>query len=286
MDLSIVITSYNTSDYLAKCLSSIFASTDIEDFEVFVVDNDSKDDSVEMVARDFPKVHLIANDANLGFAKANNRALSETQGRYVLLLNPDTELRPTTLAEMVSVMDARPDVGLAGLKLLRQDGEMDVACRRGFPTPFNSLTKFLRLDRIFPKSRIFGGYNLSYKDPDGDYEVDSIVGAFMFLRREVLHEVGLLDENYFMFGEDIDWCYRIKRSDWKVLYLGSKEILHVKGASVSQNQRAMNSHFHQAMYIFHKTHLVQKYPFFINWLVSLGIAIRWAFRSLALRFRR
>ncbi len=285
MDLSIIIASFNTRDFLRDCLDSIFASEGVGSFEIFVVDNNSSDGSPELVRELFPAVELLTNSANVGFAKANNRALKLSSGRYILLLNPDTRLETTTLAEVVGVMDERPEVGMTGLKLVRQDGSMDLACRRGFPTPTNAVAKFARLDKIFPNSRIAGDYNQTHRDPDSDYEVDAIVGAFMFFRREVLEQVGLLDERFFMYGEDLDWCWRIRKSEWKVLYLGSKEILHVKGASTSQNQRLMNGHFHRSMYMFHKKHLVSRYPFFVNWVVQAGIGTRWAAKALFLRLR-
>ena len=286
MDVSIVITSFNTRQLLGECLESINGSEGIGSYEIFVVDNSSSDGTADFVYQEFPQVQLIVNDENLGFAKANNRALSRTRGRYILLLNPDTKIRKRTLADMVELMEKRPEVGLAGIKLVREDGAIDKACRRGFPTPWTSFCRIVHLDKLFPNSSLFGGYNLTWQDPDGEYEVDAIVGAFMFFRRQVFEEVGLLDESFFMFGEDLDWCYRVKISDWKVLYVGSQEVLHVKGASTRQNPRAMNSHFHRAMLIFHKKHLEHRYPFFVNWLVSLGIGIRWLIKSTLLLFKR
>ncbi|MEZ6194270.1 MAG: glycosyltransferase family 2 protein [Planctomycetota bacterium] len=285
-DISIVIASYNTRDLLLQCLASIEASEGAGEVEVFVVDNDSRDGTVDALREHFPDVRLVLNPRNLGFAAANNRALRLCGGRYVLLLNPDTKLDPGTLREVRAVMDARPDVGMAGIKLVRQDGSLDRACRRGFPTLMNSAARFLGLDRVFPRSRLFGGYNLTWRDPDGDYEVDSIVGAFMFLRREVVEEVGLLDESFFMYGEDLDWCWRVRASRWKVLYLGSQEALHIKGASTRRNPAEMNRHFHEAMAIFHRKHLEDRYPFFVNWAVQAGIAARWGAKALALKVRK
>lgn len=285
MDVSVVIASYNTRDLLRNCLRSLYASEGLGGFEVLVVDNNSKDGSAAMVRDQYPRAVVLSNEANLGFAKANNRALKTARGRYVLLLNPDTEVRPGTLAEMRDLMDARPDVGVAGVKLIRQDGRMDEACRRGFPTPAGAAAKFLRLHRLFPKSRFFGSYNQTYRDPNGEYEVDSIVGAFMFVRRTALEDVGLLDEAFFMFGEDLDWCYRIKSKRWKVLYVGSKDVLHVKGASTRREPARMNRHFHEAMLIFYKKHLDRHYPFFISWIVMLGIRLRWALHALRISWR-
>jgi GT2 family glycosyltransferase len=285
MDISIIIASFNTRDYLRECLRSVEASRGAGDVEVFVVDNNSQDGSAAMARREFPRTTVLSNPQNLGFAKANNRALALSTGRYVLLLNPDTRVHPTTLADMLALMDARPDVGVAGAKLMRQDGRMDEACRRGFPTPANAVAKFLKLHRVFPRSRMLGAYNQTFRDPDGDYEVDSIVGAFMFLRREVLRDVGFLDEDFFMFGEDLDWCYRIKSKNWKVLYVGSQEVLHVKGASTRQVPRAMNGHFHRAMLIFYKKHLDRHYPFFVSWIVGAGIRLRWGFHAVRISVR-
>jgi GT2 family glycosyltransferase len=285
MDISIIIASYNTRDLLAVCLRSIFESQEPGEIEVFVVDNNSADGSADLVRRDFPAVRLLTNEKNLGFAKANNRALELARGRYLLLLNPDTVVAPHILREMRDLMDARADVGVAGVKLIRQDGRMDEACRRGFPTPLGALAKFTGLHRIFPKFRSIGSYNITYRDPNGEYEVDSIVGAFMFLRRAVLDEVGPLDESFFMFGEDLDWCYRIKQRNWKVLYVGSKEVMHVKGASTRQAPKDMNAHFHRAMMIFYKKHLDQHYPFFVNWVIMAGIRLRWAAKAVLLHRR-
>ena len=161
---------------------------------------------------------------------------------------------------------------------------MDMACRRGFPTPARALFRALMLDRLSP--RLFGGYNVLTRDPRGDYEVDAIVGAFMFFRREMVEEVGFLDESFFMFGEDLDWCYRVKRANQKVMYLGSKEVLHVKGASVRQEQAKMNYHFHRSMLVFYRKHIDHHYPFFVGWFLSVGVGLRWVCKALLLPFRR
>ena len=282
--LSVIIASYNTRDLLCTCLESVFASTLEGKLEVFVVDNNSSDGTPEMVRREFPEAQVLVNDSNFGFAKANNQALRRSTGRFVLLLNPDTKVPDSIFDEMCVFMDAHDEVGLAGVRLVRQDGSMDMACRRGFPTPARALFRALMLDRLSP--RLFGGYNVLTRDPKGDYEVDAIVGAFMFFRRGMVEEVGFLDESFFMFGEDLDWCYRVKRANQKVMYLGSKEVLHVKGASVRQEQAKMNYHFHRSMLVFYRKHIDHHYPFFVGWLLSVGVGLRWVCKALLLPFRR
>ncbi len=277
--LSILIASRNTRDLLRGCLASIRTAGAGTVAEVIVVDNGSTDGSPEMVASAFPEVELVRNSRNVGFAGANNRALAMATGRHILLLNSDTVLLPDTLEPMVHYLDAHPDVGVVGCRLERPDGELDRACKRSLPTPGNSLFRFLGLDRLFPKSRVFGNYNLTWLEPGGTFEVDAVVGAFMMVRREVVDGVGGLDERFFMFGEDLDWCLRIRNARWKVVYFGERRAIHVKGASAALEPVRMNWHFHRSMVLFHRKHLVNRYPFFVNWLVYLGIGCRFVARS-------
>lgn len=278
-DLSVVVASYNVAPLLRACLESLETAFGVLDAEVFVVDNDSTDGSPEMVAAEFPQVRLIRNEINEGFARANNRALTLTSGRYVLLLNPDTAIPPKTLEPMVAFLDENQDVGVVGPRVVRPDGRLDEACRRGFPTPLTALARFLQLDKVFPKSRTLGRYRQTYQDPSDRYEVDSVVGAFMIVRRTALEDVGGLDEDFFMFGEDLDWCWRIKSKDWRIYYLGDLEVIHHKGASCTTAPHRMNWHFHRSMVLFHKKHLDVRYPFFVNWLVYCGVGVRYAVKS-------
>ena len=279
-ELSVVVASYNAAPLLAQCLQSLPAGYGELPTEVIVVDNCSVDGSPEMVTERFPWVRLLKNDRNLGFARANNRALQTARGRYLLLLNPDTIVPKDTLGPIVEFLEKRPDVGIVGCRLERPDGVLDEACKRGFPTPWNAVSRFLMLDRFFPKSRLLGSYRQTWQDPAGCYEVDSVVGAFMLLRREIFEEIGGLDEDYFMFGEDLDWCFRVKRSRWKVFYLGDRRVIHHKGGSTRRHPQSMNFHFHRSMVLFHKKHLQHHYPFFINWLVLSGIGARYLLRSM------
>jgi N-acetylglucosaminyl-diphospho-decaprenol L-rhamnosyltransferase len=272
VDIGIVIVNFNTRALLERCLASVYASRDHRDcpsLRIVVVDNDSRDGSAEMVAAAFPNVELIHNRANVGYPSANNQGLAllgygdghlpEEAPRYALLLNADTEVPPDVFAKVVRYADANPDVGVLGPKLIRPDGTLDLACRRSFPTPEVSAYRMLGLSRLFPRSRRFGRYNLTYLDPDATTDVDSVVGAFMMVRREAVADVGLLDEAFFMYGEDLDWAFRIKAAGWRVVYYPLVTVLHVKRASSRQSPRAQIE-FWRSMEIFYRKHYADATP--------------------------
>jgi N-acetylglucosaminyl-diphospho-decaprenol L-rhamnosyltransferase len=276
-DLAIVIVSYNVRDLLRDCLASIFASHLDVPYAVHVVDNCSTDGSAAMVRAEFPSVHVIEQPSNSGYATGNNAGLRAggfaggVVPRYALLLNGDTLLGPDDLAQMLAFMGAHPDAGAAGPKLVRQDGSLDKACRRSFPSPENALYRQLGLSRLFPRHPRFGRYNLEHLDPDQLTEVDSLVGAFMLIRGPVLDAIGLLDERFFMYGEDIDLCYRIKERGWKIYYNPAVTVLHYKGASSRQRSTASIVHFYRSMALFHDKHYRRRTFFLLNWLIYLGI---------------
>ncbi|HET90945.1 MAG TPA: glycosyltransferase family 2 protein [Chloroflexi bacterium] len=282
LDLGIVITSYNTRDLLRICLHSVYASHDIA-LDVCVVDNASSDGSAEMVATEFPQVHLIANEENVGYPRANNQGLrafgfdrpsaDRDVPRFALLLNPDTELPPDGLAQMLVFMDEYPAAGVAGPKLVMLDGSLDLACRRSFPSPEVSLYRLLKLSQLFPHSRRFGRYNLTYLDPDQVAEVDSVVGAFMLVRAEAIAQVGLLDEQFFMYGEDLDWAYRIKAAGWRVYYNPAVTVLHVKRAASRHSLRAQVE-FYRAMDIFYRKHYAAQTPRWLHVLIVSALSLR------------
>ena len=275
LDLSVVIVNYNTRDLLRDCLRSALESRDSILFEVAVVDNASTDGSTDMVRSEFPQVRLIASAVNGGYAYANNLGLKAAQqARYYLLLNPDTILPPSALADMVAYMDSRPDAGISGPRLVLADGSLDLACRRGFPSPAVSLYRLSGLSRLFPKSRRFGRYNMTYLDPDEEAEVDSVVGAFMMVRAEAMAQVGLLDETFFMYGEDLDWAFRIKQAGWKVYYNPAVTVLHYKRAASRHSKRAQYE-FQRAMLVFYKKH----YAATTNRLLHFGILCALALRG-------
>lgn len=287
VDLSIIIVSYNVAPLLRECLHSLFANEGVS-FEVCVVDNYSQDDSVAMVRREFPRVSLIESPQNGGYAYANNLGLlhlglarietqdlaQSSQSPYILLLNPDTVLPPHALREMLDFMEAHPEAGVAGPKLVRPDGSLDLACRRSFPTPEVSLYRMLGLSRLFPTSRRFGRYNLTFLDADLVSEVDSVVGAFMMLRREAIRDVGLLDESFFLYGEDLDWAFRIKEKGWKVLYNPGVVILHHKGESSRRNRYRATLEFYRAMLVFYHKHYARQTSLPLRWLIVAAIYLR------------
>ena len=283
-DLGIVIVNWNTQTLLQNALRTVLASAGLH-FEVVVVDNASTDGSADMVRTEFPQVTLIVNAENEGFSKANNiglRQMGFAKGknnpdtpRYALLLNSDTEVPPTALAEMVAYLDRadRQDVGCAGCKLIMGNGELDIACRRSFPTPEVSFYRMTGLAKLFPQSPRFGQYNMTYLADDIETEVDSVVGAFMMLRREVIAEVGLLDEDYWMYGEDLDWAYRIKQAGWKIMYNPAVHILHLKRASSKKSARAQTA-FYQAMLKFYQDHYQATTPIWLHGMVMGGLLVK------------
>ncbi len=294
-DLAIVVVNFNTSRMLRDCLESIFAShvgdatnaaAETLKISVCVVDNASPDDSVAMVERTFPQVHLIANADNAGYPQANNQGLryfgfdescrlavpSEALPRFALLLNPDTVLPPDALAQMIGFLETHPSAGVAGPKLVRLDGTLDKACRRSFPTPESSLWHMLRFDRLFPKSRRFGRYDLTYLDPDQVARVDAIVGAFMLVRREAILQAGLLDETFWMYGEDLDWAKRITDAGWEVWYNPQVTVLHIKEAASKHSYRA-RVEFYRALTVFYEKHYRSTTPFWMDWLIRCAIGV-------------
>ncbi|MDI9639606.1 glycosyltransferase family 2 protein [Geitlerinema splendidum] len=283
-DLGIVILNWNTRDLLRKCLQTVFASEGAFSYQVIVVDNASTDGSADMVRAEFPQAMLIVNTENIGYPAGNNvglRALgyggkgqvAPDAPRYALLLNPDTEVPPTALQDMIRFMDSRPEVGIAGPKLVLPDGSLDKACKRGFPTPMVSLYHFSGLARLFPNSPRFARYNMTYIHPDQEAEVDSVVGAYMQIRREAIDAVGLLDETFFMYAEDLDWAYRIKGAGWAVIYHPQVVVRHVKRAASRQSRKAQFE-FWRAMLLFYRKHYRQTTPLWLHSLIIAGLLLK------------
>ena len=287
-DLVIVIVNYNTREDLARCLETIPEASTGLICQTIVVDNASSDGSAEMARTRYPWATVIEADHNGGYAYANNIGLraavfreGEDQPRYALLLNPDTLLPPAALTQMVRLMDSHPDVGVSGPKLVRQDGSLDKACRRSFPTPAVSFFRIVGLSKLFPKSRVFGRYNLTFLDENEQAEVDAVVGAFMLMRGEALAQAGLLDEAFFMYGEDIDLCYRIKQHGWRIMYYPQVTVVHVKGASSRKASDRAIAAFYDAMRIFHNKHYRAQTPAPFNWAIDGGVALlKWTALTL------
>ncbi len=274
-DLSIIIVSYNTQKLLKQCLESLSGNKP----EVIVVDNGSTDGTVENLKSQISNVRLIENKQNLGFAKGNNIGIKKTQGKYILLLNSDTVVEGNTINEMLGFMEDNPKVGAATCRVELPNGKLDPACHRGFPTPWASLTYFLGLERLFPKSKIFGQYHLGFLPMDKPHEIDSPSGAFYLVRREVIDKVGMLDEDYFMYGEDLDWSYRIKQAGWKIMYYPDVKIIHYKKQSGRagediKTRKETDRYFYETMKTFYRKHYACKYPAIIDNLIMLAIEAR------------
>lgn len=274
MDVSIVIVNFNTKQLTLDAIHSVFQSKTGYPYEILLVDNNSSDGSMEAFKREFPTLTMIENRENVGFARANNQAIKMAKGRYILLLNSDTIVYEETLQVMLDFMEEQPKVGASGCKVVLPDGSLDKACRRSFPTPQASLYHFLGLTKLFPDNSRFNQYQLGHLDPDKDYPVDCLVGAFMLLRRDVIEQVGLLDEKFFMYGEDIDWCYRIKEAGWDIHYYPYTSIIHYKGASSRRKPFKIIYEFHRAMILFHRKHFAKKYSFIVNGLVYVGVSLK------------
>jgi N-acetylglucosaminyl-diphospho-decaprenol L-rhamnosyltransferase len=270
VDLSVIILNYNTCAHLRVCLDTVLADH-LPNCEVLVVDNASSDGSAEMVATEFPTVQLIRSPRNGGFAYGNNQALRLARGDAVLLLNPDTLMPSGGIQKLVGVLQGHPEAGIVGPKLLRPDGSMHLACRRSFPTPGVAFYRISGLSRVFPKSRRFGRYNLTYVDPDQPIEVDSVCGACLLVRRSVIERIGLLDERFFMYGEDLDWCLRARQAGWTVRYEPSVVVQHQHGAASRARALRTNFYFFRAMDLFYLKHYVQRYHPLLSGVVRTSI---------------
>ncbi|AEH46352.1 glycosyltransferase family 2 protein [Parageobacillus thermoglucosidasius] len=286
MDVSIIIVNYNTPKLTAETIDSILSSQTKYSYEIIVIDNHSSDHSVQLIKERFPEVKLIVNEENVGFAKANNQGINLSKGRYILLLNSDTIVKEDTIEKMIEFMDKNRRIGASGCKVLLPNGKLDRACHRGFPTPMASFYYLVGLSKLFPKSPRFNQYHLGYMNLDEPHPIDCLVGAFMLVRREVIEQVGLLDEDFFMYGEDIDWCYRIKQAGWEIYYCPFTSIIHYKGASSKKKPFKIVYEFHRAMFLFHKKHYSEKYSFVINSLVYIGIATKFMLSTVVNTFRK
>jgi GT2 family glycosyltransferase len=283
----VVIVSYNTRALLRECLLSLRAQEGVEGLEVWVVDDASSDGSSEMVRAEFAEARLIALPTNVFYVRANNAALREMLAqakppRHYLLLNADTRLPPTALRHLLGVLEAYPSIGAIGPRLALPSGEIDWACRRGFPTPTASLFHLSGLSRLFPRSRRFGRYRLTFLDERALADVDSLVGAFMLVRGEALEQVGLLDEAFWMYGEDLDLARRIRAAGWRVVYDGRIDVLHHKRASTAQSPK-VRLHFYHAMQVFFRKHYADVTPPLWRLLVECAVGLLWALAAIRLR---
>ncbi len=296
LDLSIVIVTYNSEDLIVDCIDSIYKTCKKNTFEVVIVDNSPNDktmDVVEKVRSKYKNLQFIKTGDNLGFSKANNVGIKKTSGEYLLFLNPDMKVYEKTLDGMMDFMRKTPDAGAATCLVGLINGDPDDASHRGFPTPWRSLSYFSGLSKIFPKSKLFAGYNLTYLDLSKIHEIDALAGSFMIVPRSLGEKLKWWDEDFFFYGEDIDFCYRIKNLGYKIYFVPEFKALHYKGVSsgikkVSQGitkasketKINITNHRFNAMKIFYRKHYINKYPRILTGLIFLGINFKWKMAQL------
>lgn len=280
MDLSVIIVNWNTRDLLCQCLDSLSQKVKGIDTEIFVVDNGSTDGSVAAVREKFPGVKLIENPVNLGFAKANNQAFSVSKGRYLLLLNPDTQVKDEAIEGMLSFMDVHPEAGLVGAQLLNADGSKQNSIAN-FPSLATELLNKSLLRRLFPEK--FPGKETEYPGP---IEVDSVIGACMLVRREAVEQVGLLDEKFFLFLEETDWCYRMKKAGWKIYHIPQAEILHFQGKSAEAEKGKARIEYYRSRYHYFRKNRgrLQQVLLMIGLIARLWIELIFMFIACTLTF--
>jgi len=269
MILSIIIVNWNTRDYLRRCLASIEADPE---HEVIVIDNASPDGSAEVVRVEFPDVCLIANDANRGYAEGNNQGIEAAQGRYLLLLNPDVEVKPGALDALVEFAESHPDAAAVGCRLVGEDGEVQRSLRT-FPDPWGVFCEYLKLSKLLPRSRRFAGYRLTWFDYDREMEVDQPMGSCLLLSRKAVQGIGMFAHEFPIFFNEVDWLYRAKQQGWKVYFTPSAEVVHVGGASTRQRKPEMVKESHRSMKLFYEKHYRGRIPFPIYWFIVAAISI-------------
>lgn len=267
VDLAVIIVTRNDCRNVDSCLKTVYANKTTRSFVCVVVDNGSSDSTVQTVIQKYPDVVVLRNGDNLGYPKANNLGLRQTSSEYALLLNPDTELPADCFEVLLDFMDSQSKVGVVGPKLVKQDGSMDIACRRMFPNYLDHWFAILSLSRHFPTSRLVGRYNMLYCNEDELTDVESVAGAFLLARRSAIAQVGLLDEQFFIYGEDLDWCYRFVLANWRVVYNPAVTVMHIKGGTTRTYRRAMLWHFYRSSSLLYRKYLLRKTNVLLNMLV-------------------
>jgi len=275
IDLSIIIVSYNTQKLVGKLLGSIKAAEKGDyRIEIILVDNASNDGTVGMLKKKYSEVKVLVNQKNIGFAAANNKGMRNAKGRLVLLLNSDTQIEKDTLVKMIEFIDKNSRYQAATCRVELADGRLDPACHRGFPSLWAAFSYFAKLERVFPGSKLFGQYHQGWKNLTKVHQIEVISGAFFLVSRKIIEKVGLLDEGFFMYGEDIDWCLRIKKAGFRIAFVPYTKIIHVKGQSgrskdgeQKEVKEKVNKHFWGTMKLFYKKHYTNQYPKPLMWLI-------------------
>lgn len=280
-DLSICIVNLNAKDYLRNCLENIPQAVKNLTWETIVVDNGSSDGSISMVREKFPRILLIANPENLGYTRPMNQALQKAKGRYLVQLNPDTVPQSDAFFHLFNFMENNPQAGICTPKVLNRDGSLQYQCRRSAARPWDTITYFSGLSRLFPKSPFFSKYLMTYLPDDEIAEVEAVSGSCMFIRREVIDQIGYLDEQFFAYQEDADFCFRARQAGWKIYFIPTAEIIHFggQGGSKTQPYRAIYE-WHRSYFLYYRKHLAKDYFFLINWLMYFAMAGKLSFSML------
>ncbi|OJX41182.1 MAG: hypothetical protein BGO78_00060 [Chloroflexi bacterium 44-23] len=288
MDISFAIVTYNSGEFLKECLRSLIASLDSSfQYEITVIDNGSVDEMTMEVKIEFPQIHWIQNMENVGYSRAMNQGLMQSFGRYVVQLNPDIFVHKDAFQKMIAYMDANPSVGICSPKVLNRDGSLQKQCHRSYARPWDVLTYFLQLDRLFPKSKLFGRYLLSYLPEDQISDVEAVSGSCMVIRKEVIDQIGYLDEQFFAYQEDTDFCYRANEKGWRIVYYPPANITHYggMGGSLTEPIKAINA-WHRSYFLYYRKHLAKQYFFLVNWAMYLAMTIKLAIAYLRFAFTK
>lgn len=278
--LSICMVTYRARDYLRDCLASLYEHALSGELDVIVVDNGSQDGTIEMLTREFPEVRFIENEMNTGYTRPMNQALRMGTGDFLVQLNPDTRVLPGALDIMARFMNSHPEVGICGPKVLNRDGSFQQHCRRGDPRPWAVISYFLGLYKLYPKSKLFGGYLLNYLDEDEATAVENVSGSCMMIRRQLIEQIGYLYEAYYAYQEDTDFCWRARAAGWQVYFLPEAQIIHYGGQGGSRVEPMRSIiEWHRSYWIYYRKHLAKDYFFLLNWLyyllmlVKLGVSL-------------
>lgn len=274
-EISICIVTYKARDYLRECLRSIEENTLRFQYEVIVVDNGSQDGTIEFLEEEYPTVGIVRNEVNAGFTRPMNQALKISSGRCLLQLNPDTDVLPDALDKLVVFMDEHPEVGICGPKVLNRDQTLQKSCRRGESRPWAVLSHFLGLAKLFPDKKIFGEYQLTYIDEDEVHQVAGVAGSCMLIRREVIDQIGYLDERFFAYQEDADYCFRAREVGWKIYYYPKAQIIHYGGQGGSRVHPYRSIYeWHRSYWLYYRKNLAKDYFFLFNWIYYIIMLIK------------
>jgi GT2 family glycosyltransferase len=275
VDVSICIVSYQARDLLRACLYSIYQTVNSLSFEIIIVDNASQDGTLEMLHAEFPGVRLMVNDHNAGYTRPNNQAIRESKGRAIVLINPDTIVKPNAIAALFDFLETHPQIGIVGPKVLNRDGTLQKQCRRSEARPWDSFCYFSGLSRLFPHDRRFAGYLMTYLDEDLAHEAEAVSGSCMMIRRQVIEQIGYQDENFFAYQEDTDYCRRTRLAGWKVFYNPLAQIIHYGGEGGSNVQPFRSIvEWHRSYYLYYRKHFARDYFFAFNAIYYFGMLIK------------